>query len=313
MIAIYVEKEFLDFFWKSGQNLKYKEDIVKLLINYSEKELYHNYNNEIDFINPGYNPLGAQISSGGGTNIISNNNFLNSKLSTKIAFTGINFKPSNINVNFIHFTIENIDKKWGELVNKLKWRVALDDKNERAKIMGFWNGLKDVKVKNVVLIDKYLIKNDINQLFFKTYINPLNFNDLMILSNELIVEKNIPKEENRKIIRLEEKILNNIFNAFHNKIRELKFYKFYYYKIEKTLNFHDRLLISNFYLVEVGVGFDNLISNNEVNSVLSCDSILDEFTYNRIRRLKKRIEEYLIVLKQKPNFKNYPIVVKRTI
>lgn len=87
--------------------------------------------------------------------------------------------------------------------------------------------------------------------------------------------------------------------------------KFKIISIDEALQFprkfHDRMLISNFYKIECGLGF-SLIPYHPNNSQITVDSIFDKFTYDRIKSLMKVHKEYDHHLKNLESliFKSYP-------
>jgi hypothetical protein len=70
MIAIYIEKEFLDYFNLNWNKLKYGEEIYNLLTSFADVDIYHNYDTNEDFIKEDLNPIGSLISAKGHVKII---------------------------------------------------------------------------------------------------------------------------------------------------------------------------------------------------------------------------------------------------
>lgn len=56
-------------------------------------------------------------------------------------------------------------------------------------------------------------------------------------------------------------------------------------------DFHDRMMKSNFQIVESGKGF-NLIPHKKSNSQIISETIFDLYTYKRVKRLFKAHQEY---------------------
>ena len=85
MIAIFVDKEFLNDFFLMEDELICFSEVYTILTGYSEKVLYHNFESPKEFID---NPIGKKIASNAVTNIIegSYDNFVKSNHSTKISF-----------------------------------------------------------------------------------------------------------------------------------------------------------------------------------------------------------------------------------
>lgn len=87
------------------------------------------------------------------------------------------------------------------------------------------------------------------------------------------------KENQEKEIQTVNRKLNSVFHNVNVKFR--------YYKSNLTnaIDFHDRTILSNFSLIDSGVGFS--LSNRKVsNSIVSGSTIFEKFTYDRMNRIK---------------------------
>ncbi len=62
--------------------------------------------------------------------------------------------------------------------------------------------------------------------------------------------------------------------------------------------FHDRMILSNFQIVESGKGF-NLIPHKESNSMITSSTIFDLFTYKRMKNLQRKHQKYYENLRNK--------------
>lgn len=285
MIAIYIEKEFLDYFNLNWNKLKYGEEIYNLLTSFADVDIYHNYDTNEDFIKEDLNPIGSLISAKGHVKIIKSvftfdSIFQKLHKPLKLLFTSNRFKTP-ISEGFLSFNIDNIDEKWHEISKKLNWKVALDDKKERKEIEDYWCRLKDFEINELILMDKYILNNNFIDCFIEKYIKKLQINKLdFTLLTQLQSITNNPYNSGNEIFQKVKKKLNlNTFNFYEITFRDKNFHYF-----------HDRILISNFFLIEIGAGFSRLKSNNDVNTVLHCNSIFDGFTYKRIKRVKEKIE-----------------------
>lgn len=71
--------------------------------------------------------------------------------------------------------------------------------------------------------------------------------------------------------------------------------------------FHDRVLISNFFTIDSGVGF-NLLPARASNSQILVETIFDKYTYKRINNLRKACNKYEQNLRKKKleEFTIYP-------
>ena len=287
MIAIFVDKEFLNDFFLLGDELVCYSEVYTILTGYSEKVLYHNFESPKEFIE---NPIGKKIASNAVTNVIkgSYDHFVKSKHSTKISFIAEEIKLDKSNV--LNFEMSELDKQFAEIKKKSNWIVYLDDIEERKKIQEKWNNLASIKINEIQLIDKYLPKKrDQFKNFCKEYISSLYFEGLKfdVFSDHLTKNENETEREKEHIKKLS-RALNSICPG---RISTVNYYRIFN-QLKSVIDFHDRVLISNFYIIDVGVGFDNLLNNQVTNSKLTCESILDEVTYNRIRRLNKKITKY---------------------
>lgn len=300
MIAVFVDKEFLSDFFIVGEELSSYNDIYNLLTGFAEKTLFHNFEGPEEFLN---NPLGKVIMSNGVTSVIEGtyDDFNSSEYATKISFTGDNENIAGNGV--INFKISNLDENFFAIKSKSEWVVYLDDKEERKKAKDKWQDLSQLKISEIQLIDKYLPKKrDDFKDFCKDYISSLGFDRLSIdiYADNLTKNENETEREKEHIKKLG-RALKSICPA---RISKVNYYRIFG-QLKSIIDFHDRLLISNLFIIDVGVGFENLLTDQETNSKLTCESILNEKSYNRIRRLKKKIKKYKAELKKQTKVPAY--------
>ena len=293
MIAIFVDKDFLNDFFLMEDELSSFEEVNNILTGFAEKVLFHNFENPEDFLK---NPIGKKIASNGVTTIIHGgfNDFLLSNPPTKICFS--TDKIALTKKEILRFKISDLDKKISDLKLKTDWVVYLDDKEERKQLKKKWRELTSITINSIQLIDKYLPKKrEIFIDFCKEYISSLEFNNLKvdIFSNNLTKDEYNTEKEKEQIRKLS-RALNS---TCPSRISTVNYYRIFS-ELRSIIDFHDRVLITNLYLLDIGVGFDNLLTSQETNSKLVCTSILNEDTYNRVRRLRKKIDKYKIELRK---------------
>lgn len=188
------------------------------------------------------------------------------------------------------FSFDTYKKKIAEILNTYHYRIDLaEDKFE-------WDKLNLLPVFNYINInDNYILADKSSQkiddnlapLLKKTIkdykkevvvtIYTKDFNPLQPRGPEQV--KEAAQKSKRKLDRVfanyntKFKIVNNAIGGASN------------------FDFHDRMMKSNFQIVESGKGF-NLIPHKKSNSQITSETIFDLYTYKRVKRIFKAHQEY---------------------
>jgi hypothetical protein len=121
-----------------------------------------------------------------------------------------------------------------------------------------------------------LIENLINKKKRKVEID--------ILVKEL-GSKNTADEKKKEFAKNQHQKLNSKFSSLI-KLR------IYVSNLISEIDLHDRTVITNFSILESGVGF-SIVNKKISNSQILSASIFEKYTYDRLRRLKKLQQNYI--------------------
>jgi hypothetical protein len=174
----------------------------------------------------------------------------------------------------LYFTYDNFSEKTEEIINYFHKKIDLSKKFEG------WPKVFNktfLKLNEIVINDNYII-DDSNSI--DNHIIPL-INavkkqcklDRIIFFTDYLNKTNYQKEQ--KEILLNNR-LNKLVKIYHNNFR--------------GFSNHDRLLYTNFLIVDCPIGFNKIKISN---SVITFETIFDRFTYNRRRRHYREIESLL--------------------
>lgn len=282
-MELYIEKEFIDRFnaeYQSDSTNKGKKILASILETYGDVNW---------FINCEINSL-EQLDTYKKENrfFASWTNYLApiSVLSIKTHF----FEKSKCDQTLI-FTVENQDwfdeaQKKGALCfsyenfdNEIERIISICDNlkvdlSERFIGWDFFKELKTIPKNRVAINDGYLFKENSGNKPLDQNLIPL-LKNITALKSEMNVDfftefLNSNKSSNAVDIEKIKRTLTNVFRSD---------YKLVFEYIQH--HSHDRILYSNFFFMECGVGF-NFNTVKTSNSKITVDTIFDKFNYNRI-------------------------------
>jgi hypothetical protein len=192
----------------------------------------------------------------------------------------------------ICFSYENYNEKIAEILN-----ICNAIKVDLSENFAGWDNFSELKKipKNKILInDKYFFDSNGGNDPIKENIIPL-FKNIIAenskLSIEIFTDFLNTKKENKNIKPID---INKIKSSFNNIFRRDFDIVFEYIHF----NFHDRILYSNFFMIECPIGF-NFNKRKIENSKITVDSIFDKFNYKRINnhfRLHKEKKDESVVV-----------------
>lgn len=180
------------------------------------------------------------------------------------------------------------------IINKCTIKIDLSD-----HFVG-WNKLNELKSipnNELFISDPYVLKDSSNQKIdrnliplLKTLFNNSRSTIVKILTSNFAVRIETPDNILENVMYIHSK-LNRVFANKSVKFKVISTHKSSGYRFD----FHDRIIISNFYKIESGKGF-NLIPFKQSDSILSAETVFDKFTYNRMKNLRKKyigLEDHL--------------------
>lgn len=130
--------------------------------------------------------------------------------------------------------------------------------------------------------------------------NPCEIGSVKIFSQ--LKSKGVNKKED---VREEcEQLYNHIKNDFSSPDFELQFFNLH--KGAYPNNLHDRIIMTDFYSIECGIGFDNIEAKKNIcNSEIRTYSVFDLYSYNRIKRLSLLYAQHEKLLEEKEAYRYY--------
>lgn len=281
-MELFIEKEFLDNFYIEFDSSSQADNIVKSLITtYGDKKVFINFKEHEFETLKSENEFFALISN---TTIpIPVDDIQEAVKSHKSEQTIILLENLKGWVNNEYFKNclfldrQSLVKRMNEIIESTHFKVDLSlpflnwevFKNEKLPATffhitdGFLLKDKQPKTNIIPLLKNLLIKNNLD------YRVDFLFKELYSYG----------KENQEKEIQTVNGKLNSVFQNVNVKFR--------YYKsnLANSLDFHDRTILSNFSLIDSGVGF-SLSKRKVSNSIVSGSSIFEKFTYDRMNRIK---------------------------
>ncbi|WP_395052676.1 hypothetical protein [Flavobacterium sp.] len=176
------------------------------------------------------------------------------------------------------FSFDNYKDKISKILDDYHYKIDLTDQEYSFN----WGKLKFLNPLNHLIIgDNYILIDAINRKkeenLFKLLqeIKHCNNDDFSIDIYTIVQEDK--HDKNYSLNQLENKVipLRNICSTNIINIISVK-----------PIDFHDRVIISNFQLIECGKGF-NLIPHKPSNSQIISSTIFELYTYKRMLNLKK--------------------------
>ena len=283
-MEIYIEKEVLDKLNYDFLNEKLILGQIKLreiLQCYSELEFCTNFSfDNMEFQNYKLeNPLFNKILENATLRSFrSLNQFFDesSFKQTLVIESKENYKNRDFveNKGGLYFTYESYAEKIEEIVTHFHKKIDLSEKFEG------WSKILNktfLKLNEIIINDNYLI-DDSNSI--DKYITPLinavkkqSKLERIIFFTDYLNKTNYQKDQ--KVIQLNDKF-NKIVKIHHNSFG--------------GFSNHDRLLYTNFLMVDCPIGFNKIRISN---SIITFETIFEKFTYNRRRRHYREIEKML--------------------
>jgi hypothetical protein len=197
------------------------------------------------------------------------------------------YHPYLEDLGAICFTYDNYQAKMENILNKCDNKYDLSDPD----FSWDWNILSNLSclpLEAIIVSDPYIFNDGDGQKMDKNIIPLLN---VLLSANEIhkkvIVYTKLDYQKDTKITESKHTHINSKLasKAFSLAIFNLE------EKHLAELDLHDRLLYSSFFVIEVGKGF-NLVGSKRSTSKLETATIFEKFTYDRIRRHSKVLENY---------------------
>lgn len=306
-MELFIEKEFLEDFEIDFDNNPIKEIVKKIITNYGDKKVFINYNqNEFEQLKLEYEFFALICNT---TVPIPIENIEDEVNKSNFSQTLVFSKNEELWHREIEkkgawcFSFDNYQSKIQALIDKIHFKVDLSTSFNN------WNIIDYTKVpfNRLQITDGYILKDEktiqqnlvpLIEVFIKQKKNKIAVD---ILVKE-VGFKSATEENKKEFAKKQHQKLNSKFTSL---IR----LKIYLSNLLSEIDLHDRTALTNFSILESGVGF-SVVNKKISNSQMISTSIFEKYTYDRLRRLKSYQQKYLDKLNsdrfQSTKFYKYP-------
>lgn len=179
------------------------------------------------------------------------------------------------------FSIENYKQKIKDITTQLHFKIDL---SEKFRGWSFLRKFKILHFNHLTITDGYILSDKKNQLLknnlvpiLKSLLNETSCIKIDIFTKELNPISNLAKHKEEKARKRHKLITQEIPNAKNNISIIMSDFAINYF------DFHDRIIQTNFSLIDCGKGF-NLWDSKESNSQIISETIFSKYTYDRLKR-----------------------------
>ena len=294
-MELYIEKEFLDNFF-----IEYKSSKVQEIV----KNIFEDYGDKLVFMD-------VKIDNAQSLEQLKSENYFFAMMCSKDKVpTPIDsleehlFNKSNFNQTIIFtekendwnleaekkgawcFSFDNYEFKIKELIDKLHVKVDLSIPFNNWSALDF----STIPFNSVQITDGYILKDEKN---IKENLIPL-IASFVNLEKEKITIDLLVKEIGFKMATEEKKkeFAKKQHGKLNSKFSKLINLKIYLSNLISDIDLHDRTVVTNFSILDSGVGF-SIVNKKISNSQMISSSIFEKYTYDRLRRLKPYHQKYI--------------------
>lgn len=302
MLNIYIEKEFLDDFY-----LEYDEEkvskvqtiVYKMLVDYPETKWFLDYDigsieefQKLKLENPIIASKTANNVAPQSIKSIKEEVLKQAEGKTSIVFTAKeqDWFDEAEKQGVLCFSHENFEKEINEIIDTYHYKIDLSENDFNWNKLKFISTFNEIKINdNYILVDKAAQKIDEN-------ISPLLkdvIDDYDRIANIEIYTKNLNPlqpggdQQVKEAAQKKSQKLNRVFANYKAKFKIIN-------NSVSTIsfNFHDRMILTNFQIIDCGKGF-NLIPHNVSNSQIVSETIFELYSYKRLKNLTSAHNKYL--------------------
>ena len=302
MLNIYIEKEFLDVFYK-----EYNEDkpskvqtiVYKMLVDYPESKWFLDCDSdsaeEFEILKNENPIIAAKAANNYGplmVKSIKEEVFKQTDNKTSIVFMSKeqDWFGEAEKQGILCYSSKNYENKILEIIDTYHYKIDLSEKDfnwSKLKIISTFNNIKIND--NYILVDKDNMKIDKN---ISSLLKKAISDNYRIANVEIFTKEFLPKRL-EMTMRIEDaaKRKKEIIEGLLSDYKHVKFKIINNSVRTVALNFHDRMIITNFQIVDSGMGF-NLIPHKASNSQIVSETIFEIYSYKRIKNLVSTHDEY---------------------
>ena len=307
---LYIEKEFLDNFYIDFTDEPINQIVGRIIWEYGDKRVFIDYE-EKDFLSLKLeNKFFAQIG-----NILppipiaSIQEYLFEKSNFEQTIVFMNeekswFKQAQ-EKGGLCFSFDNYKNKIEDIINFLHFRIDL---SEGFKGWEFLSKYECLNFNEIIITDGYILSDKSGQKVNDNIIpilEALTFSKTGEINIDIFTKELNPISNTEEHKKEKAKKKYQLLNRFFSK-QKLKF-KIVMSDVENDNDFHDRVIQTNFSLLESGKGF-NLSHAKKSNSQITSETIFEKYTYNRLKSHKRMQKAYRDKLERLDTmkFKIYP-------
>jgi len=306
-MELFIEKEFLEDFEIDFDESPIKVVLKNIITNYGDKKVFINYNeHNFEQLKKEYEFFALICNT---TVPIPIDNFETSVKKSNCYQTLVFTKKEESWHKEMEsrgawcFSFENYQVKIKSLMDKIHFKIDLSTTFKN------WNAIDFSKIpfNHIQITDGYILKDEKN---INENLVPL-IASFIKLGNEkitidLLVKKvafiDATEEKKKELAKKQHQKLNSKFSKLIN-------LKIYLSNLISNIDLHDRTVITNFSILDSGIGF-SVVGSKVSNSQLNSESIFEKYTYDRLRRLKSAQQKYIEKLNshtfQSLKFYKYP-------
>lgn len=148
----------------------------------------------------------------------------------------------------------------------------------------------DFPLSQLLVNDSYMFCNKSNQ-YIDDNILPLIDSLLGSFKNKKVSVELFYQPDRDHRIKQNEKVFNKLKEKWSGKKCEFKLINNSFVSLAQY-NFHDRMILTNFQLIESGKGF-NLMPYRKNNSQVIFNTIFERYSYKRLKNIRKMHSDYL--------------------
>lgn len=307
-MELFIQKEFLDDFYADYNDGPIQQIVKNIISLYGDKKVYVNY--ELDDFEKlkAENEFFALINNTTVPIPVDNifESIKQSAFKQTLVFTNKEeqwFREMEEKGAWC-FSFQNYQTKIKELINKMHFKIDLSSKFQNWNAINFSN----IPFNFLQITDGYILteKEDFNVNLIPLVQNFIG-NKTCKLEIDILVKEigtRINNEEKKKeYARKQHSKFNSVFSKLNVS------FAIYLSNMLSEIDLHDRMVFTNFSILDSGVGF-SIVNRKVSNSQLISESIFEKYTYDRLKRLLKIQSKYIDKLNgssfQSSKFYKYP-------
>ena len=192
--------------------------------------------------------------------------------------------------NTLFLTIESFAKTLQDFEEKFTFKFIPDENNS-------WNEFENLKtdlVSTITITDKYILASYLDKNNIKKFDNNFVFliNKIIRSGSEhltiLIKSSDLDRGKYEDLKKKLTALSSYLKKRLHSDIKITVINA----ELDGDYDFHDRNIITPYYIVKAGKGFER-VGRKSVNTEVECYSLLDKWGYDLIRHRRRMVTNYM--------------------